>query len=84
MVLAFTGNSTMARALTFQLLSTTLDYDYDSPVCALLLHLFLLHFDRLHLLSQLCLEIFDLVATNLGLLATFVVLVLQLLFQPEN
>ena len=83
MVLAFTGSSTTARALTFQL-STTLDYDYDSPVCALLLHLFLLHFDRLHLLSQLCFEIFDLVATNLGLLAAFVVLVLQLLFQPEN
>ena len=82
MVLAFTGStSTMATALTFQL-STTLDY--DSPVCALLLHLFLLHFDRLHLLSQLCFEILDLIATNLGLLAAFVVLVLQLLFQPEN
>ena len=81
MVLAFTG-STMARALTFQLLSTTLDY--DSPVGSLLLHLFLLHFDRLHLLSQLRFEIFDLIATDLGLLAAFVVLVLQLLFQPEN
>ena len=81
MVLAFTGSTMATTALTFQL-STTLDY--DSPVRAFLLHLFLLHFDRLHLLSQLCFEIFDLVATDLGLLAAFVVLVLQLLFQPEN
>ena len=81
MVLAFTGSTMATTALTFQL-STTLDY--NSPICALLLHLFLLHFDRLHLLSQLCFEILDLIATNLGLLAALVVLVLQLLFQPEN
>ena len=81
MVLAFTGSTMATTALTFQL-STTLDY--NSPIRALLLHLFLLHFDRLHLLSQLCFEILDLIATDLGLLAALVVLVLQLLFQPEN
>ena len=60
-----------------------MSFEHYSPVCSLLLHLLLLRFDLLHLLGQLSLKILDLVAAAVRFLV-FVVLVLQLLFQPEN